>query len=55
MRFSLEDGKSVILDAIQAKDDSPRILEMHAISFDRSKTLRSAPDQVCNFHDATYL
>ena len=42
MKFSLEGGKCVILDAKEAKDESPRILEMHAISFDRSKTLRSA-------------
>lgn len=40
MKFSLEGGKNVILDAKEAKDESPRILEMHAISFDRSKTLR---------------
>ena len=40
MKFSLEGGKCVILDAKEAKDESPKILEMHAISSDRSKTLR---------------
>jgi len=40
MRFSLQGGKCVILESEQAKVESPRILDMHAITHDRSKTLR---------------
>jgi len=43
MRFSLQGGKCVILESEQAKVESPRILDMHAITHDRSKTLRWIP------------
>ena len=40
MRFGLEGGKSIILDRAQAVREGPRILEQHAITFDRSADLR---------------
>ena len=40
MKFGLEGGKLVILDRLQANDDAPRILQQHAITFDRSADLR---------------
>lgn len=40
MKFSLEGGKCVILDTAQAQRESPHILNLHAITFDRSKELR---------------
>ncbi len=40
MKFGLEGGKSVILDRLQANEDAPRILQQHAITFDRSADLR---------------
>lgn len=40
MKFGLEGGKLVILDRLQAIDDAPRILQQHAIPFDRSLDLR---------------
>lgn len=42
MKFGLEGGKSVILDRLQANEDAPRILQQHAITFDRSADLRCA-------------
>lgn len=41
MRFGLEGGKSIILDRAQAQREGARILEQHAITFDRSADLRS--------------
>ena len=40
MKFGLEGGKLVILDRLQANEDAPRILQQHAITFDRSADLR---------------
>jgi hypothetical protein len=40
MKFGLEGGKLVILDRLQALEDAPRILQQHAIPFDRSLDLR---------------
>lgn len=40
MRFGLEGGKSIILDRAQAVREGPRILEQHAITYDRSADLR---------------
>lgn len=42
MRFGLEGGKSIILDRAHAQREGPRILEQHAITFDRSADLREA-------------
>lgn len=42
MKFSLEGGKCVLLDTAQAKRESPTILSLHAITFDRSQELRHA-------------
>lgn len=42
MRFGLEGGKSIILDRAHAQREGPRILEQHAITFDRSADLRCA-------------
>lgn len=47
MKFSLEGGKCVILDADQAQRDSPIILNLHAITFDRSAELRCEVQQAC--------
>ncbi|BDA41920.1 Protease Do-like 10, mitochondrial [Coccomyxa sp. Obi] len=40
MKFGLEGGKLVILERLQAIADAPRILQQHAIPFDRSADLR---------------
>lgn len=40
MKFGLEGGKLVILDRLQANEDALRILQQHAITFDRSADLR---------------
>ena len=40
MKFGLEGGKLVILERVQAIADAPRILQQHAIPFDRSADLR---------------
>ena len=40
MRFGLEGGKSIILDRAQAEKEGGRILEQHAITYDRSADLR---------------
>jgi hypothetical protein len=40
MKFGLEGGKLVILDRLQANADALRILQQHAITFDRSADLR---------------
>ncbi len=42
MKFGLEGGKLVILERVQAIADAPRILQQHAIPFDRSADLRCA-------------
>lgn len=44
MKFGLEGGKSIILDRAQAVKEGPRILEQHAITFDRSADLRYPMD-----------
>lgn len=47
MKFGLEGGKLVILERLQAIADAPRILQQHAIPFDRSADLRcTLPDPV---------
>ncbi|KAK9810951.1 hypothetical protein WJX73_000637 [Symbiochloris irregularis] len=45
MKFGLEGGKSIILDRAQAVREGPRILEQHAITFDRSADLRGLNDK----------
>ncbi|CAL5219318.1 g1127 [Coccomyxa viridis] len=45
MKFGLEGGKLVILDRLQANEDAPRILQQHAITFDRSADLRALKEE----------
>ncbi|EIE25461.1 trypsin-like serine protease [Coccomyxa subellipsoidea C-169] len=45
MKFGLEGGKLVILERVQAIADAPRILQQHAIPFDRSADLRELKER----------
>lgn len=53
MKFGLEGGKLVILDRLQANEDAPRILQQHAITFDRSADLRQAFSLAYMLHCST--
>ena len=40
MTFGLEGGKTIVLEAEQARRDGPTVLRQHGIVFDRSVDLR---------------
>lgn len=41
MKFGLEGGKFVVFDSAEAREAGPKILEQHAITYDRSADLRA--------------
>jgi hypothetical protein len=52
MKFFLEGGKFVVFESAEARGAGPKILEQHAIAFDRSMDMRD-PSKECEGNTGT--